>query len=348
MIHNYSCDPILYEGNSMNSNDYVQLAVIQNGPLPPKEERTVGYVWGDAIQILAEKKPDLRIINLENSVTTSSEPWPMKGIHYRMHPGNVEVLKAAEIDCCVLANNHTADWGLDGLLETLESLEKGNIKYAGAGRNINEACSPTILPVPGKGRVLLYAGGHTSSGVPYNWKATPEKCGINVVELSSATITQLSERIKTEKKNDDIAIFSIHWGGNWGYEIDPMFRKFAQALINKAKVDLVYGHSSHHVKGLELYNGKLIIFGCGDFLNDYEGICGEEEYRGDLAVMYFVSVDPRDGCLVDLTMVPTQTKKLRVNRADDGGIRWLHKTMHRECVGASVKREGGELVMKWG
>lgn len=56
--------------------------------------------------------------------------------------------------------------------------------------------------------------------------------------------------------------------------------------------DLIYGHSSHHIKGVEVYKGKLIVYGCGDFLSDYEGIDGvasqfEEDFRDDVSFMYF-------------------------------------------------------------
>ncbi len=98
----------------MNAHDYVELAVVQNGPIPEKSKRGPSYVWGDALKILDKHAPDVRIINLENSITNSDEPWPLKGIHYRMHPSNVNVIQAAKVDCCILANNHTADWGFPG------------------------------------------------------------------------------------------------------------------------------------------------------------------------------------------------------------------------------------------
>ena len=83
-------------------------------------------------------KPDARIINLETSVTSSEDPWPGKGIHYRMHPRNVPVLTAAGIDCRVLANNHLPDWGRDGMAETIKTLRDAGITTAGAGRTARD------------------------------------------------------------------------------------------------------------------------------------------------------------------------------------------------------------------
>ncbi|MFP3607435.1 CapA family protein, partial [Paraburkholderia sp. SIMBA_053] len=85
----------------------------------------------------------------------------------------------------------------------------------------------------------------------------------------------------------DIVIVSIHWGENFDFDIPTSQRYFAHELIDSAGADLVHGHSSHHVKGIELYRGKLVLYGAGDFINDYEGIGGQEAFRSDLALMYF-------------------------------------------------------------
>ena len=345
MIQDYSCDPKLYEGNGLNARDYVELAIMQNGPLPEKSKRGPSYVCGDALKILEKHEPDVRIINLENSVTQSDDPWPLKGIHYRMHPKNVNVIQAAKVDCCILANNHTADWGFVGLEETLRTLQGAGVSYAGAGFNIEEAQAPAVFPVPGKGRVLVFAVGHTSSGVPERWKAKSKQCGVNVVDLRPADVDVLAQQVKSVKKAGDIAVLSIHWGGNWGYEIEPPFPTFAHNVIDRADIDVVFGHSSHHALGIEVYNQKLIIYGAGDFLNDYEGITGHESYRGDLSLMYFPSVDPSTGRLVDLTMVPTKIRHIQVHYASADDINWMHQTINRECkkLGGKIKRQEDEL-----
>ena len=135
------------------------------------------------------------------------------------------------------------------------------------------------------------------------------------------------------------------WGGNWCFNVDSSFVKFAHKAIDEAGVHVIHGHSSHHVKGIEVYNGRLIIYGCGDFLNDYEGITGYEGYRDDLSLMYFADVNPATGLLAGLRMVPTQIRHLRVNKAREEGIQWLTKTMSKECkkFGCDVKRVDDEL-----
>lgn len=335
MIQQQHCNPVLYEGNGLDAHAYVELAVNANGPIPPKSQRSVDYVWGDAIQILKQKNPDLRVINLETSVTTSSDRWRDKAIHYRMHPANVAVIKSAAIDCCVLANNHTADWGFNGLVETLNVLKNAGISYVGAGIDLDEAESPAIFPLPRTNdRVLIFACGHYSSGVPDKWKAMSKHPGVHIVDIHHVpkAVTHLKRIVEKYKKPGDIAVLSVHWGGNWGYDIEKYHKDFAHAVIDDAHIDVIHGHSSHHVKGLEVYQGKLIIYGCGDFINDYEGIGGHDEYRGDLALMYFVSLESGSGKLASLQMVPTQMAKLRVNRAKVEDMHWLRHSMNQECT----------------
>lgn len=119
--------PHLYEPYMRSALDYVALAEKANGPIPRPVDPD--YVWGTALQILADVSPHARVINLETSVTTS-DTAETKGINYRTHPDHVAVLTAARIDCCVLANNHVLDWGQTGLLETLDTLARADIRFA--------------------------------------------------------------------------------------------------------------------------------------------------------------------------------------------------------------------------
>jgi poly-gamma-glutamate synthesis protein (capsule biosynthesis protein) len=268
-----------------------------------------------------------------------------------MNPENIGVLQAAKLDACSLANNHVLDWGCAGLAETLETLQAAHLKYAGAGRDRAEAEAPLVLDVPHKGRVLVVAVGSVTSGIPWSWAALDDRPGVNfLADLSESDCDRIGKSIAHVKRSGDVAIVSIHWGGNWGYEISPARRRFAQRLIDEAGVDLVYGHSSHHIQGIEVYRGKLILYGCGDFLDDYEGISGYEEYRDDLGLLYFATIDPRSGQLAHLRMMPTQVRRLRVNRACEEDSLWLRDTLNRESgpFGARVEMVADRsLALRW-
>jgi poly-gamma-glutamate synthesis protein (capsule biosynthesis protein) len=333
--------PQLFEGYVTDARDYVRLAEAVNGPIA--RPVALDYIWGEALAEIDRFAPQLRLVNLETAVTTSEDAWPGKGIHYRMHPANVGCLTAARIDGCVLANNHVLDWGLDGLAETQRVLHAAGIRTAGAGANEQEAAAPAVFELPG-GRVLLFAAAAETSGVPRRWRAARDSAGVHLLEdLGAHGAAQWAARIAMQRQPGDTVIASLHWGGNWGYAIGPEERAFAQALIDGG-VDLVHGHSSHHARAFEVYRERLILYGCGDFINDYEGIGGHQSYRGDLALAYFVRL--RDGRLQALNLLPFQSRRLRLRRASEADTHWLLGTLNRECwpfgVGL-VPGEGGGL-----
>jgi poly-gamma-glutamate capsule biosynthesis protein CapA/YwtB (metallophosphatase superfamily) len=314
-------DPVLYEPYVRDAREYVELAAKANGPIP--RPLSFDCIWGDALQELEQTQVDLRIVNLETAITSDETPWPDKGIHYRMHPLNIGCLSAARISACALANNHVLDWGYRGLTETLRSLDNIGIAHAGAGNNAEEAAAPAILAVDGKSRVLLFSFGSATSGIPREWSATTSGAGVNLLEnLSEATAARVADQMRQYRQPGDLLVASIHWGSNWGYDIPPKQIAFAHRLIEEG-VALVHGHSSHHVKAIEVFKSRLILYGCGDFLTDYEGISGYEAFRGDLALMYFVELDSQTGHLVSARLVPMQMRRFQLKRASAPDARWL-------------------------
>jgi poly-gamma-glutamate capsule biosynthesis protein CapA/YwtB (metallophosphatase superfamily) len=343
----FPSDPALHEPLMKNAGGYVELAEALHGPIP--RLAAPPYIWGDALDVLREARPDARIVNLETSVTTSGD-WADKGINYRMHPKNVACLTAAGIDCCALANNHVLDWGEQGLRETLAVLHGAGIRTAGAGRNLQEAQAPAILDIPKQGRVIVFALGDRRSGIPGHWVATEGKPGVDAVAaFSREQVHGLAARTSAVRGRRDVVVVSIHWGENWGYEIPDAQRRFAQALIDEAQVDVVHGHSSHHAKAIEIYKGKLILYSCGDLVTDYEGIGGREEYRGDLGVLYFAGIDPETGKLHSLDLVPMQTRRFRLAHASAQDVRWLRDVLNREGTAYATRvvlRGKGRLAVK--
>jgi poly-gamma-glutamate synthesis protein (capsule biosynthesis protein) len=205
--------------------------------------------------------------------------------------------------------------------------------------------------VSGKGRVMVFAFGLETSGIPSSWGAADNRPGVNLLkDLSDKSLDAIKNVVQRVKRKGDIVVASIHWGGNWGYEIPKGQTDFAHRLIDGARVDIVHGHSSHHVKGIEVYRQKLILYGCGDFLNDYEGIGGYEAFRADLSLMYFATLDPSTGKLVELQMVPTQIRRFRIHRASKVDTLWLKDTLNREGTkfGTRIKlSEDNRLILQW-
>ncbi len=319
--------PKLYESYVKNASDYVTLAERRNGPIPKPVSST--YIWGDALEVLSDVQPDLQVINLETSNTVSNEFWLDKSIHYRMAPRNVSCLRAMNIDCCVLANNHVLDWGYPGLHETLATLGHAGFSTSGAGQNIDMASRPARITVAEKGNVLVFGLADRTSGVPQSWSACKNRAGVNLLrDLSPSSASRVTEAILAAKNAGDTVIASIPWGENWGYEIPTDQTDFAHHLIDMGAADIVHGHSSHHPKAVEIYQHKPIIYGCGDFLNDYEGIGGYEEYRPWFSLMYFVTLNLQSGYVESLEIVPLCVRRMTLEHAKDEGRRWLVKKLN--------------------
>ncbi len=320
-ILSHPSNPRLHEYVVHDARHYLSLAEEANGPIPRRVPAQ--YIWGDALEEFAREAPDVRIVNLETSITCSDAYWPDKDVHYRMHPKNIGCLTAARIDVCALANNHVMDWGAAGLLDTVNALREGGIQSAGAGSKAAEARGPALIELPSGGRLIVVALASDTSGVPLEWCASDEVPGVDLItDVSARTADRVSERIGKIKRRGDLAIVSIHWGSNWGYELPGEFVRFAHRLVASG-VDLVHGHSSHHIRPIEVERGHLILYGCGNFIDDYEGIAGYEEFRGDLAIMFFAKLDTTSGELAGLRMVPMQIRKMRLNRVAREDVRWL-------------------------
>ena len=328
-ILQHPSDPKLYERYMASAEDYVRLAEAAHGHIPRQVDPT--YVWGDALAEIARQAPDVRIVNLETAITTAKSHAP-KGINYRMNPANVAALRAFRIDCCSLANNHVLDWGRKGLIDTIETLRQIGIGAPGAGRKKTEADAPAIVETADGARILVFAAAMPTSGAQSEWAAGDRNPGVSfLADLSTASIDAIARRISAAKKVSDIVVLSLHWGGNWGYRITDEETAFAHALIDRAGVDILHGHSSHHAKAVELYRGKLILYGCGDFINDYEGIPGHEGYCSDLALAYLATVDAEDdGRLSALSIVPFRIRAFQLQSASIADMNWIQDMITRE------------------
>jgi poly-gamma-glutamate capsule biosynthesis protein CapA/YwtB (metallophosphatase superfamily) len=340
--------PILYERWVRDARDYVRLAERVNGsiaaPVPPH------YIWGDALAEIERVSPQLRVVNLETAATRCDAAQPHKGIHYRMHPSHVDCLTAARIDACSLANNHVLDWGSDGLRETLDTLHRHGVRTSGAGVDLDAACAPAVLAAGAGARVLLSAWATPSSGVPFDWAAQPGRPGVALLpELDEDAALRVAAQVARERAPGDIVVVSLHWGANWVDEVPVEHRAFAHRLIDLGAADVVHGHSSHHALPIELYRGRLILYGCGDLVNDYEGIEPHGSQRCDLGCLYFAGVERGSGLLRRLEIVPMRLQRFQLVRAlpadcdylaclfNDGGAR----------LGTCVEPTAGGWLLRW-
>jgi poly-gamma-glutamate synthesis protein (capsule biosynthesis protein) len=268
-----------------------------------------------------------------------------------MSPENVPCLLVPPINCCVLANNHVLDWGTAGLLETVQALAGHGIATAGAGKDLEEATGPALLETPSGQRVLVFAFGSTDSGIPLSWAATGTRPGVSLLsDLSERSARRIESQIRQHRGPGDSVIVSMHWGSNWGYAVPAAHRRFAHRLIDTGMVDTVHGHSSHHPKGIEVYRDRPILYGCGDFISDYEGISGHESYRPELVVAYFLELSDETKQLERLDMAVFRSRRLRLEREGKRDAGWVGRLLTAEGakMGTSVDlAEKGLLTLRW-
>ncbi|HYB82096.1 MAG TPA: CapA family protein [Mycobacterium sp.] len=317
--------PALREPYVRDARRYVELAEDANGPMPRPVDWT--WPWGEVLAILDEVSPDVRLVNLETTITVGDEFADRKAIHYRMSPDNLPALTALRPDACALANNHILDFGHRGLTDTLEALTHAGVAAVGAGADLAAAQQPAVFPHDAH-RVLIGSVATKSSGVPESWAAREDGPGVWLVRDPSVrgVAEEVAAKVLADKRRGDIAIVSVHCGPNWGYGVPLSEIQFAHRLID-AGIDIVHGHSSHHPKPIEFYRGRPILYGCGDVIDDYEGISGHESFRSHLRLLYLVSIDSTSGEIVSLHMIPLRVRRMRLECASQADTAWLRTTI---------------------
>ena len=190
-----------------------------NGPIPRPVD--FAWVWGDALPALDAAAPDVRIINLETSITTSDEFAVGKAVLYRMNPANIPALTAVRPDVCVLANNHVLDFGRTGLAETLDLARRR--RSPGTGSRPRHRRGPPSgrgprsrrPPRPGLRRRAWRPAASRRTGprprTARGWTSSREP--------SAAAADEVVERVRTARRPGDVVVVSVHWGGNWGYGV---------------------------------------------------------------------------------------------------------------------------------
>ncbi len=200
--------------------------------------------------------------------------------------------------------------------------------------------------------MLVFSAATPTSGCPAAWAAEAARPGINLIALDGRGFDFLRAGIAAVKQPGDLVVLSLHWGANFVRGTAREERAFGHRLIDEAGVDLVHGHSSHHVRGVEVHRGRLVIYGCGDLINDYEGIRMNEHelsLEPDLGLVWLARFDAAEQRLLGLEMVPTRMQRLQLHRAGKTAMHRLAKLLNREgeALGTRVAEAGAVLRLEW-
>ncbi len=294
--------------------------------------RGYAYPWGNLLPIL--KKPDLTIVNLENTFTTNTSPIP-KVFNFRAYPDRIKSLKLAGIDVVNIANNHILDFGQEGLYDTLDALDKAGIKYVGAGVNAENASRAIII---NKRNFRIGIIGYTDNEP--SWQAGPIKPGINYIRIGD--IKKIQNDVNAIRQQVDLVIVSIHWGPNMRKQPSNEFITFAHQMIDSG-VDIIHGHSAHIFQGIEIYKNKLIMYDTGELVDDYQV---DSQLRNDQSFLYTIYVNK--GGIQKIKLIPIIISNYQANKTEGTLYTEILKRMQRlsKQFGTTIENDGLIAVQK--
>jgi len=205
--------------------------------------------------------------NLECPLTSSQKGLSKNGkIVLKAAPESVTALTSAGFNLMSLSNNHIMDYYETGLFDTMELLDQNGIIYAGAGRNIDQARELAVIEKNGlKIGLLAYTdmAEIVFAGDPYlSFAAGPEKSGVAPIKYE-----MIKEDIEKARDKVDLLAVSLHWGIEDSFKVTAEQVEFAHNLIDDG-ADIILGHHPHQFQGIEIYNGKPIIYSMGNILFD--------------------------------------------------------------------------------
>lgn len=257
------------------------------------------YVWGDTTGLFQDV--DLSLCNLECVLADSGSPWSAtpKVFHFRSHSKNVAALGCVGINVVTLANNHTLDFGYKALKEMLGHLTSAHISRAGAGLSSKEAERPALLKVDNFTIGIL----SFTDDMP-EWAASKQQYGLFHVprDPASQSWEKLLDVVRSAKTHAGFLIVSPHWGPNLGYEVQAIYTIWAHNLID-AGADMIFGHSGHVFRAVEIYKNKPIIYSAGDFIDDY---AIDDEEPNDEGFVYILEIKYNQPLLLKLYPIVIQ------------------------------------------
>lgn len=198
---------------------------------------------------------DITLANLEAPLTTRGQEFVDKKYRFRIKPQAAVALKKAGITTVTLANNHSMDFGAEGLLDTLRQLSQAGIGHVGAGENLAAARRPLIYDIRGTRVAIL---GYSLT-LPQEFWAGEKRAG---------TAPLLEKLVKADiaaaRKQASIVIVTVHWGEEGTTRLREYQPRLGRMMIDSG-ADAVIGHHPHILQGVEVYRRGIIFYSLGNF-----------------------------------------------------------------------------------
>jgi poly-gamma-glutamate capsule biosynthesis protein CapA/YwtB (metallophosphatase superfamily) len=284
-------------------------------------------VWSPQLREIC-RACDLLVLNLECCVSARGERTSLiagKPFFFRAPPAGVEALRAIGASLAGIANNHTLDFGVDALADTLSHLHGAGIPTVGAGLDIENAQRGAVVEA-GSARLGVVA----MSDHPSEFGAEDARPGIAHAALRRGLPDWITAELARLREEADYVLAFPHWGPNMSPSPAGWQRERAHELL-AAGADAVAGHSAHVFHGVELNPRGTVLYDLGDALDDY---AIDPALRNDLGMLALWR--PRDGLeLVGLHLDFCRTELAAGEHAD-----WIAARLERACgeFGTSIRR----------
>jgi len=288
------------------------------------------------------RSADLAIANLECALTDSVERWhgAPKAYYFAAPPEAGRALLDAGIRLVSLANNHSLDYDVRGLADTLRILDAHGIAHTGAGPDLAWAQAPAVVTC---GDVLV--GMAAFCDHQDDFAATDDHPGIAWLGLHDETAAiDAFARALAPLRAAGVRwpVLSLHWGPNMVTAPSERQRRLARAAIDVGW-KIVYGHSAHVFHGVELYRGCTILYAAGDLVDDY---AVDPHLRNDHQLLFEVQLG--DDALRRIVLHPVFIRRGRAAPADHTQRTWAYTRMQALCrdLGTRARLDGDLLVIE--
>lgn len=330
------------------------------GDLVPSRESIARYGENEGTRAFAKLLADADIAFGDLEIPLTEEGFPReKLITFRASPKLAQHLGGLGFDVVSLANNHSLDYGPEGLAETMRHLEKAGIAYIGGGKDLAAAEKPTILNANGLKIGLIawscllpvgaaasssrpgIAGIHVASSYdvdPYMVMEEPGNPPIVRTCADEADVRRAVDAVRRLRSLVDFVVVSVHWGFGAGEELAEYQQPLGHALID-AGADLVAGNHVHAVHAVESYGHGVIFYSPGNCIAQQPRSGLSERAVRLLDSMssdsYATRIEIENDRRFDINIVPTSV--------DDDGRPIVLEGIEKRRVGAKVAELSARL-----
>jgi len=267
------------------------------------------------------EKADITLGNLECPITSGGTPALKRPIiTFKADPKSAEAIKKAGFDVLNLANNHTMDYGIEGIINTMNTLDYADINFIGAGLNYKEARKPSYIQK--KGCRIGFLG----------YSVFPPEGYISLADtpdVAKVDVDTLEDEVKSAKENCDFLIVSFHWGKEYEFYAGKMQKNLAHIVIDNGG-DIVIGHHPHVLQGIEAYKNGLIFYSLGNFVFDRQIQSGTDE-------TIIVNFKIKDRKLEGAEIIPVKIRDCQPHIAVDKEAEYILKRLKMYSAGMNTK-----------